>query len=251
MVERCAGRHTIGLAVHATLAIWPKATLSVAGVVLMIVWVVVVWVIVTTGITLSVGLGLRARCTRLMLSLLSLLCLLLSLGSRVRCRVAGILVVVAAGAKARLGMNASTALRILAQVIRLLRSIVATKSTLLLLLLSRDCVLSLGALLLTKVLAVVIVRVSLVRGIVGGVVAGGRAEWATRLLRLGLRSLGREVIERRLSRRGALLVERIQRLLGSTRDVLSSRLTKSSVLLSLRSLRLRVGCRKRQYRGRI
>jgi hypothetical protein len=114
------------------------------------------------------------------------------------CGVAGVLVVVATSAEARLSMNASTALRVLAQVIRLLRSIVASKRTLLLLL-ARDCVLSLGALLLTKVLTIVIVRVSIVRGIIRGVIAGGRAERASRLLRLGLRTLVREVIEWRLS----------------------------------------------------
>jgi hypothetical protein len=117
-----------------------------------------------------------------------------------------------------------TTLGILAKIIRLRSSITAKGS------LRGSGILALSS-LLAKLLAIVVVGVSvgLVRGIVGSIVARRRAESGARLL--CLRSLGREIVEGGLRRRGALLVERIQRLLGC-HGILGTSLTKAAVLLS-------------------
>jgi hypothetical protein len=92
--------------------------------------------------------------------------------------------------------------------------------------------------LLAIVLAVkgIWVSVLLVSSVVGGVVAGSRAESCTRLLCGRLRGLGRKVVKGRLG--GSLLVERVQGLLLSRGDVLRASLAKSTVLLNVRDRRL-------------
>lgn len=143
----------------------------------MIVGVAVVWVVVV-GITLAVGLRLGSRGTGLLLGLLSLLSLLrllallglgLGLGGRVWRRVARVRIVIVGTSEARLAVDGGRALGVLAEVVGLLRGVVATERSL-----PRSCVLTLGILLLPEVLTiVVVVRVSLVGSVVRGVVARG------------------------------------------------------------------------------
>lgn len=218
MVVWCVGSATVWLTVHANLAVWAKATLSVARVVLLVVRVVGV---VVAGVLLAVALRLRAGDTLclLLLSLLSLLSLLLSLGSGVRGRVAAVLCV-GSGTEARLRVRAS-ALGVLAQAISL-SSVVAAHALLYI-------VLAVDTLLLTELLTVVVVWVTvlLVRGVVVGVVTGRGAEST---LRRRLRG-GREAVERRLRNGGSLLVEGVDRLLG-TRSILRGGLAEAVKLLS-------------------
>lgn len=152
-------RNTIGLSVHATLAIGSKSSLAVSRVVLMVVRVAVVWVVIS-GV-LSVSLRLRAR-TSLLLRLL-----LLGLSDGVGGGVAAVLVLVAAAESWLVVTRA--ALRVLAKVIGL-GGIVASKGSLL-----RGNALGLGMCsLLAIVLAVkgIWVSILLVGSVVGGVVAG-------------------------------------------------------------------------------
>lgn len=226
MVVGRVRRHTIGLSVHATLAIRSKSSLTVSRVVLVVVRVAVVWVVVS-GVLSSGSLRLRAG-TSLLLRLL-----LLSLSDGVGGRVAAVLVLVAA-AESWL-VVARAALRVLAKVIGL-GGIVTSKGSLLL----RGNALGLGMCsLLAIVLAVkgIWVSVLLVSSVVGGVVARGRAESCTRLLCGRLGGLSRKIVKGWL-RGGSLLVERIQRLLLSRGDVLRASLAKSTVLLDVRDRRL-------------
>lgn len=152
-------RNTIGLSVHATLAIGSKSSLAVSRVVLMVVRVAVVRVVIS-GV-LSVSLRLRAR-TSLLLRLL-----LLGLSDGVGGGVAAVLVLVAATESWLVVTRA--ALRVLAKVIGL-GGIVASKGSLL-----RGNALGLGMCsLLAIVLAVkgIWVSILLVSSVVGGVVAG-------------------------------------------------------------------------------
>lgn len=152
-------RNTIGLSVHATLAIGSKSSLAVSRVVLMVVRVAVVWVVIS-GV-LSVSLRLRAR-TSLLLRLL-----LLGLSDGVGGGVAAVLVLVAAAESWLVVTRA--ALRVLAKVIGL-GGVVASKGSLL-----RGNALGLGMCsLLAIVLAVkgIWVSILLVGSVVGGVVAG-------------------------------------------------------------------------------
>ena len=145
--------------------------------------VVVAWVL------LSVRLRLRARCTGSRLVLLLLL--LLRLGRGVWGGVTAVLSVAATCPEARLAVDAGTALRILAQVISLLRCVVTTKRTLL----SRNVVLlTMSGLLLGIVVAVVVVGVSilLVGRVVRGIVTRRGAERSCAGLRRRLGSLGWE-----------------------------------------------------------
>lgn len=153
-------RNSIGLSVHATLAIRSKSSLAVSRVVLMVIRVAVVWVVVS-GVILSVSLGLRARASLL------LRLLLLSLSDGVGGGVAAVLVLVAAAESWLVVTRA--ALRVLAEVIGL-GGIVASKGSLL-----RGSALGLGMCsLLAIVLAVkgIWVSILLVSSVVGGVVAG-------------------------------------------------------------------------------
>lgn len=238
MIIRCVGGNAVRLTVHATLPIWPKASLlAVSRVVLVVVGVAVVGVVVTR-VLLSVCLRLRACTSGRLLRLL-----LLGLRGRVGGAVATVLAV-ASTAKSRLVMGRS-ALGVLAEVVRL-RSVVATEGSLLGC--SSAVVLAMNSRLLSKLLAVeVVVRVSflLVCGVVARVVVGRRAEGSTGLLSLRLRSRCREVVEWRLRNRRALLVEGIQ-WLGRGRGgsscsrVLRAGLAKATVLLlGIRDGRLR------------
>lgn len=131
------------------------------------------------------------------------------------------------GTSAKSGLVVQTTLGVLAKVIHLRCPIPTERS-----LLRRSAILLALSSLLAELLAVVVVGISigLVRGVVGGVIAGCGAESATRLLRLG--SLSSEVVEGRLSRGSALLVEGVQWLLGGSDRLLDTSLAKSSVLLS-------------------
>jgi hypothetical protein len=245
VVIRCVRGHLVGLAVHATLSIWAKSSLAISRVILVVVGVTIVGMVVT-GILLAVWLGLRslARLLLLLTRLLSLL--LLSLGSRVGSAVATVLGIHSTSTKSWLVVQ--TTLGILAEIIRLRSSIAAKLS------LRGSGLLALSS-LLAKLLTVVVVGVSvgLVRGVVGSIVVRRRAESGARLL--CLRGLGREVVEGGLRRGGALLVERIQRLL-SYHGVLGTSLTKATVLLSAwdgslaRDLSLGLGLSSRNSRGR-
>lgn len=145
----------IRLSIHATLAIRTESSLAVSSrVILVVVGVAVVWVAIS-GV-LPVSLRLRTRASLL------LWLLLLSLRDGVGSGVAAVLVLVAA-AKSWL-VVASSALRVLAQVISL-RGVVASKGPLL-----RGNTLRLSVCsLLAKVLAIKGVWVSILRvcGVVG------------------------------------------------------------------------------------
>jgi hypothetical protein len=215
------GGHLVGLAIHTTLSVGTKSSLTISRVVLVVVGVAVVGMVVT-GILLAVWLGLRSL-ARLLLLLSRLLgLLLLSLGSRVGSAVAAVLGIHSTSTKS--GLVVKTTLGILAKIIRLRSSITAKLS------LRSSGLLALPS-LLAKLLAVVVVGVSvgLVCGVVGSIVVRRRAESGARLL--CLRGLGREIVEGGLRRGGALLGERIQRLL-SCHGVLGTSLTEAAVLLS-------------------
>jgi hypothetical protein len=219
------GSNAVRLAVHASLTVWAEAPLSIARVVLLVVWIVRM---VVAGV-LSVAM-LRARsalCLLLLslLSLLSLLCLLLGLGSRVGRRVAAVLGI-GTGTKARLVVRA-TALRVLAQAVAL-GSIIACHTLL-------SIVLGVNALLLAKLLTIIVVGITvlLVRGIVVGVVSRRRAECT-----LGGRlSSSRKTVERGLRNGSSLLAEGIERLLGCS-SFLGSCLAEAIELLGGRHGRL-------------
>ena len=146
-----------------------------------------------------------------------------------------VLVVTATGTKALLDASASATLRILAEVVRLLRRPVAAESTPLLAWATIGLAVS-SLLLLGKVMPVVaVISISVVRGVVGGVVARRGAERAAGLLGRGLRGRGGKGVEGSLRGRG-LLGKRVQRLLG---PILSARLSKAAELLALRGNGLR------------
>lgn len=146
-----------------------------------------------------------------------------------------VLVVTATGTKALLDASASATLRVLAEVVRLLRRPVAAKSTPLLAWATIGLAVS-SLLLLGKVMPVVaVISISVVRGVVGGVVARRGAERAAGLLGRGLRGRRGKGVEGSLRGRG-LLGKRVQRLLG---PILSSRLSKAAELLALRGDGLR------------
>lgn len=204
MVIGRIGGNTVGLAIHVALAVGAKSSLTISGIVLVVVGIAVVWVVVT-GVLLSMGLGLRALASLLLLRLLRLL--LLGLSSRVGGAVAAVLGITSTSSKSGLVMQRAT-LRVLAEVVGLGGS-VATKGSLL----GGGAILLALSLLLSTELIIVVVLVSILlrRRIVRRVVARGGAEGAAGLLRLG--GLGREVVEGGLRRGGALLAEGIQRLL--------------------------------------
>jgi hypothetical protein len=216
VVIRRVRRDSVRLAIHASLAtVRTEASLTVSRVVLVIVRVAVVGMVVAR-VLLTVRLRLGSR------SSLLLLLGLLGLASRVRSVVAAVLGIGSARSKAGL------ALRVLAEVIRLLSCIVTTEPTLL----GGSVVgLSLAALLLAELLAVVVVvgvAVVLTSSVVRGVLARRRAEGSCGLLRLGLRSGCREVVEGRLRGRG-LLREGVL-WLRSRGNILRSRLAISTKL---------------------
>lgn len=192
---------SVGLAIHAALAttIGAEATLAVAGIVLVIVRVAVVRVVVAR-ILLAVRLRLAAR-TGLLLRLLSLVRGVRSVG-------AAVLRISSTRSEAGL---LHAALRVLAEVIVLLGSVVSTKAALLR---GSTVGLALTTLLLSVLLTIVVavgVAVVLTGGVVGRVLARSRAEGPTGLLRLRLRGRSREVVEGGLGGR-SLLREGILRL---------------------------------------
>ena len=120
------------------------------------------------------------------------------------------------------------ALRVLAEVIGLG---VTTKRTLL----RRGAVvLAVDTLLGAILLPVVVVGVSflLIRGVVVGVVAGGGAEGARRLLGRRLGGLGSVGVEGSLRDGGTLLGKRVDRLLGRRCSLLGNTMSESAILLS-------------------
>lgn len=168
MIIRRIGRHLVGLAVHTALPIWTESSLTISRVILVVVGIAVVGMVIT-GILLAVGLGLRSL-SRLLLLLSRLLgLLLLSLGSRVGSAVAAVLGIHSTSTKSWLVVQ--TTLGILAKIIRLRSSIAAILS------LRSSGLLALSS-LLAKLLAVVVVGVSvgLVRGVVGSIVV----RWGSR-----------------------------------------------------------------------
>jgi hypothetical protein len=225
MVKGCVGRDAKRLAVHATFAVGAEASLTITRVVLRVVVAAIVWRAV--AMILTVVLRLRTRCTLL----LGLLGLNLGLSCRVGCRVPAVLRVISARVEARLIMDASTTLGVLAQVVALLRRIIASEWPLLT---GDGVLLSLSCMLLSVLLSVIVVGISILLIVVRGVVTRGSAESSSRLLRGRLRGGGRVVVKGGL-RGWCVLCKRIRSLLGYSRHFLSSRMAESTVLLSVRA----------------